>query len=394
MKKALITIIITFLLSAGIIFSADNFKVSANQTTWSLDSVSTEDNLGSFATVYDSYDMVQIQFTYDAHGVLVSKLANVSVENIATRISDGLNVYQFELPEGALSFIIKQGMDGLVIHEFTNNEYILSEGTRVQNAEMSVAQLIINEDLIVKKPVYSNHGQLYQFDIHFNAEDEEGNKINIDRIISVTYMYDVIIKNLPLSPTIQHKEIEISERVYHEPPLIQSTFPLILFPWVEEQIKPSDKEGYDWMIDLGQYRAASNIKFLHDVSIDQTQMIRIQYWTEGNPVIMDDDQILDDPYDQEDIVYQGFFDNVSNWLSTLNNNLTMVLYILVAIIGLIFISLLIKLVGATWGVIKLISKVVITIIKIPSYLYKFLLFLFVPSDKRKRKEQFNVNRHL
>jgi hypothetical protein len=395
MKKALITIIMIMTLSAGILFSAGN-HISANELT-SIDSITVNDNQATFYAEYRNYDAIQVQYTYIENDILITKLSNISIDNIASRVIDGWYLYQFELPSNALSFIIRQGMDGLVIDQFTNNEYIFSQDTRVQNADMSIKQIVINEDLITKKPVWSDWGQLYEFVIHFNIEDENGDQIPIDRIASVTYEYDVVNKEL-FNTTRTPMTIEIDESTYNQGANFIPVFPYYVNDWITNNIYESEQDGYTWSVNLGQYRASSSLEFLSDVNIDQTQMIHIEYYSEGTYISTD--EIVDDPYDQEDIVYTTFFEQIKDLINNLGDSLQIIMYIAIAIVGLLVISLVLKIFGLLKFIGKLISKTIKLLYRVAKFIVwdstkhtvKLIWLLIVPREKRKERG-YNANRY-
>jgi hypothetical protein len=395
MKKALITIIMIMTLSAGILFSAGS-HVSADELT-SIDSITVNDNQATFYAEYRNYDAIQVQYTYIENDILITRLSNISVDNIASRVVDGWYLYQFELPSNALSFIIRQGMDGLIIDQFTNNEYILSQDTRVQNADMSIKQIVINEDLITKKPVWSDWGQLYEFVIHFNIEDENGDQIPIDRIASVTYEYDVVNKEL-FNTTRTPMTIEIDESTYNQGASFIPVFPYYVNDWITNNIYESEQDGYTWSVNLGQYRASSSLEFLSDVNIDQTQMLHIEYYSEGTYISTD--EIVDDPYDQEDIVYTTFFEQIKNLINNLGDSLQIIMYIAIAIVILLVISLVLKIFGLLKFSAKVISKTIKLLYRVAKFIVwdstkhtvKLIWLLIVPREKRKERG-YNANRY-
>lgn len=418
MKKALITILMIMTLSAGIFFSAFS-HVSADTLT-PIDTIEVNGREVSFYTPYAYYDSVQVQYTYLENDVLITRVENYNAVNNATRISDQFNWYKFTIDDRALSFIIKKAMDGTVVVDFAYNEYIYSEDTRIQYADMSVHQVVINEDLITKNPVYSESGQLYEFWIHFNIEDGEENTIPIDRIVKATYTYDVVFKNFGQFYTRDTKIVEIDPYVYHDTPTINPVFPYFTYPWIEEQIKSSDEDGFTWMIDLGTYRASSKIKLIGDVNIDQTQLMMIEYYSEGEYIATDD--IVDDPYDMEDIRYdgvlsdiQGILVKINDALGSLGDTMRIIIYVVVAILLIIILLTVFKAINLVLAILKLLGntvlyigksliwflKALILVLKYAAYFayrvakfiaidstiltIKFIYYLIIPKDKRKEQ---------
>lgn len=387
MKKALITILLIMTLSAGIYFSAfSHVQVSADELT-PIDTLEVSGDSVEFHAEYGYYDVVQVQYTYLKGDILISRLDNIETSNQATRISDNWNLYRFTLPENALSFVIKNAMDGLRVDTLTNNEYILSEETRVVNADMSVRQLVINDDLIVKRPVWSDYGQNYEFTIHFNIDDPEGNEIPIDRIVSATYNYDVIYTSFGLD-TIESKEVTIDEYTYYEAPSFNTMFPFIVNDWFTENIGESDEEGYTWAIDLGTYRASTPIRFLTDVTIDGTQMIHIEYWSEGSFIATD--EIIDDEYDSDDIEYQGWQYEIEQALAKVGKIIRIIIYVIAGILVILLLLIIFKLFSLIDKVYKLIKYVFKFIfIRIPKGIVVILKFMFIPRKRRKERRSYH-----
>lgn len=386
MKKALITILMIMTLSAGILFSAGN-HISAEELV-PIDSITVDGEQAKFYAEYRYYDAVQIQYTYSENDILITKLANISANNVAKRVIDGWYLYEFEIPSNTLSFIIRQGMDGLVVDNFSNNEYILSQDTRVQNADMSIKQVVINEDLITKHAVWSDWGALYEFVIHFNIEDENGDQIPIDRIASVTYEYDVVKKeffNTDRTPM----EIKIDESTYNQGASFIPFFPYYINDWVTDNIYESEEDGYTWSVNLGQHRVFSPLPLISDVNIDQTHMIHIEYYSEGNYISTD--EIVDDPYDQEDIVYNTLFDNIKNLFNSLGDSLRIIMYVVIGIAVLLGIGLVFKVIGLIKGFILTFYRVVKLVLRLVKGVVRLL---FVSKKVKKRKEQYYVNRRI
>lgn len=407
MKKALISIILIITISAGIFFSAGSY-VSAD-TLRTVDSIEVDGSQVSFYAEYGYYDTIQVQYTYLEDEVLITRVDNYPVNNNSTRISDQWNQYIFTIDDRALSFIIRRAMNDSVVQQFNDNEYIESEQTRVENAQMSVHQVVINEDLITKNPVYSESGQLYEFWIHFNAEDSEGNIIPIDQIVKATYTYEVVAKNWGQFYTRDSVTIDIDPYIEYDAPLFSPVFPFVTHPWVEEQIKPSDEEGFTWMIDLGTYRASSKFRFVSDVNIDQTQLIRIEYYSEGEFIATDD--IIDEPYDMEDIRYDGFFSDIqdilvkiNDALGSLGDTMRIIIYVIVAILAIILLLLVFKAINLVIMLFKLVAtlfKYAALVLKyaamagykIAKFIMwdstiltiKFIFYLFIPKKSRKER---------
>jgi hypothetical protein len=393
MKKALITILLIITLSAGIFFSADNFTVSAAEPNEIL-SISVSDRRVIFPTLYEGYEYVHIEYTYFMDDKLVSRIKNIPVSNQAISI-EGYTLYQFYLPTEAISFKILRGIDGTITNEFTGDTiHLESESSSFDNVELRIKQIVINEDLITREYVYSQLGASYNFNIHFNLEDNDGNRIPIDRIVRVSYAFDVVKTELwGLITQRTPEQVTIEETTYQ--PL--QLYPYFDFPRVRANIEESDENGFDWTVDLGTYSAAGK---LGSIKLDQTQMLTIEYFYEGE--FFEEDDVVDIPYDQEDIVdvNPDWVDSIKDWIAKLNNTFMMVVIGLGAILVMLVLMFITKLFTVVKFIFTVIYKVLyyslllikFIMVDIPRYIIKFIIFMIVPADKR--KEQTHVGRYL
>jgi hypothetical protein len=248
--------------------------------------------------------------------------------------------------------------------------------------------------LITREYVYSQLGASYNFNIHFNLEDNDGNRIPIDRIVRVSYAFDVVKTELwGLITQRTPEQVTIEETTYQ--PL--QLYPYFDFPRVRANIEESDENGFDWTVDLGTYSAAGK---LGSIKLDQTQMLTIEYFYEGE--FFEEDDVVDIPYDQEDIVdvNPDWVNSIKDWIAKLNNTFMMVVIGLGAILVMLVLMFITKLFTVVKFIFTVIYKVLyyslllikFIMVDIPRYIIKFIIFMIVPSDKR--KEQTHVGRYL
>ncbi|XMB71448.1 hypothetical protein RJI07_04845 [Mycoplasmatota bacterium WC30] len=407
MKKTLITILLTILMSAGIFFSAGSVSVSAAVLPLGYE-VDKENTTGTFTTDFDNIELAIIEYTYYSNEILMSELIEVDLVPESCEIGTDNILYSFVLPEEALSFKIWRVVtDSDLIKSLSGSfEYINSPETSVSAVETRIRKIYINDDLITKEYAPISYGGIlshsYTFKMHFNVEDKLGNKVPIDRIHSLNVEYDVITTVL-LIEDINHVEKNIVATEDRN----MSVWPFIIPASVHTYINESIDSNYDWMVELANLADADGPLPTNTVSIDQTSILTISYYYEG--VFFEEIDVVDEPYDSGDIidVIPGTTTPLPGWLDLLSNIDDMAKWIQIVIyVGIgIFVILLITLVLRIFSIIQFIGKGLILVFKaagkivkfivieIPKGIMKFIIFLVVPSERRKERNR-NVSRYL
>ncbi|MCF7924806.1 MAG: hypothetical protein K9L64_06870 [Candidatus Izimaplasma sp.] len=145
---------------------------------------------------------------------------------------------------------------------------------------------------------------------------------------------------------------------------------------------------------------------LSDVTLDQTTILTISYYYNG--VFYEDAEVVDDPYDYQDIidVVPGTTTPLPDWWDLLANIgemakwLQVTIYVALALIVILVVSFIFRIITLIRFVFKLIIwmiKIIYKVLKfiviqIPKGIMGFIIFLVVPSNKR--KERSNVSRYL
>ncbi|MFA7097608.1 MAG: hypothetical protein WC383_14160, partial [Gammaproteobacteria bacterium] len=172
MKKALTSIIIAIIVSAGILFSADMNTVSASTIplTYELDKTNTQ---GYITISEENLVKAIVEYTFYSNGILMSKLESIDLVFESCEIGSDRNNYSFILPEEALSFKVWRVIDDLdqIKSLDGDHEFISEVGTGINDVETRIKTLYINDDLITKEPGYSETAEVWIFKMHFNVED-------------------------------------------------------------------------------------------------------------------------------------------------------------------------------------------------------------------------------
>ncbi|MCF7924805.1 MAG: hypothetical protein K9L64_06865 [Candidatus Izimaplasma sp.] len=183
MKKTLITLLLTVMMSAGIWFSAGTVLADTIPLSFTVVKNSTS---GSFTVDYDNLDLAIVEYTYYSNNILMSELINAELTNEGCEIGTNNNVYSFSLPEEALSFKIWRVVTSNdIIKSLTGSfEYINSPETSVSAVETRIKTLYINDDLITKEVSPISYGGTlsfaYVFNMHFKV------------VILLEYQYQLI----------------------------------------------------------------------------------------------------------------------------------------------------------------------------------------------------------
>jgi len=407
MKKALITTLLIILLSAGIIFSAGNFNVSAEET---------QDHIYIESLDVSGYDVffevenadikeVIIEYSYYEDDLLLSKLKRFDVVKVAINTSSGLSKYHFIKPSEALSFKIWRIANDSTLRSTMNGEFIYSELTALSEVKARVKQIIVDNDLITKEEIYSSSiaARNFKFVMHFDLVDEEGETVPIDNIIRLSVRYNVIQTGIVGNTESVSKVIE--QTTFYP----GTSFPFLIPERVTQNISHSFDEDYTWMIELGTYTSGPHIPIISpgNVTIDKTQLLTIDYMYDG--VFYEDQVVIDEPYDKDDVIhvypgttdpYESIWVRLLDLVNNLDNIFSVILIVVGGLVGIFVLSLITK----AFNIVKFIFKIaiglvnfVLKIIKyimvdIPGYLTKFILFLIVPKDRR--KEHIDVSRYL
>lgn len=399
MKKALITLLISLVMSAGIIFSADMNSLSASTIPLSYE-VSKDLDRGELIISNENLIKGIIEYTFYSNDILMSKLETIDLSHESCEIGTDRNIYSFKLPDNALSFKVWRVVEASQqIKSLEGDfEYIHSEETSIDSVETRVKVLYITDDLITKEPSYSETAEVWIFKMHFNVDDAEGVTVPIDRIYSVEVEYNVVKKfffgawttTTPVNKVIKATETRNA-----------MIWPYLIPETVINNIQESIDDSYDWMINLG---SASVPRLTgSDVTIDQTSILKISYFYNG--VFYEDLEVIDEPYDGEDVVpvVPGTTDpllGLGEWFAELGSKIQLIIMGIVIIIALVFISLIFKGITAVKTVIVMLYKLIAFFMKamsfimlgIPKWIINAIIFLIIP--RTKRKEQSNANRYL
>jgi len=407
MKKALISILLSIILSAGIIFSADSITIQAEESHEFIESMVVSGRDVFFEVEHPNVANVIVEYSYQVNELLFSKLVRLRTQKVSIDTSTGLTKYYFRMPSEALSFKIWRLGNNSTISSTANGEYIRSEASALSNVDLRVKQLIIDNDLITKEFGYTSDvaTRAYKFVMHFDIIDEEGNPVNISNIIRVNVRFNVVQKGLINSTTSKEITIEENEVIVSS----WAVFPYFKNEIVKTNISRSFDSRYTWMIDLGTYKTGIGLPggFLADVTLDKTQLLTIDYVFDG--VFFNDQVVIDEPYDQDDVLhvnpgttdpYTNIFDSIGNLFDNLSSAFNIMIIIIISIAAIVVLTLFSK----VFSIVSFVGKAIIKLIQlklkilkylmvdIPGYLIKFILFLIIP--KEKRKEHIYVSRHL
>ena len=401
MKKALTSIIIAIIVSAGILFSADMNTVSASTIplTYELDKTNTQ---GYITISEENLVKAIVEYTFYSNGILMSKLESIDLVFESCEIGSDRNNYSFILPEEALSFKVWRVIDDLdqIKSLDGDHEFISEVGTGINDVETRIKTLYINDDLITKEPGYSETAEVWIFKMHFNVEDAEGNIIPIDRIHSLEVEYNVV-KSMFFG---LWSDVQAVSKVIEATEERNSMYwPFITPQTVINHIQRSyaNDGNFDWMVDLGSHSVPRLTG--SDVTIDQTSIIKISYYYQD--VFYEDQVVIDEPYDEEDVVpvIPGTTNpilSIGEWFASMGQTLKFIMIGIVVIIIVLVMSLAIKTIGFIKGAITITYKFILFIFKllkfifigIPKAIINFIVFLIVP--KNTRKEQRHVSRYL
>ena len=402
MKKALITILLTIIMSAVIIFSADLTKAKAEDVPV-VYSLSTWNDRGIININSDSIEKAIIEYTFYSNDILFSKLENFNLVYEANAIGTDSHKYSFELPEGTLSFKVWRVITKTdqIMSLSGDNELNLQEGTGIDAVETRIKTLIINDDLVTKEPVWSDFAGIakYAFRMHFNVEDAEGNNVPIDHIYSLEVEFNVVKTTFWVitSEQPQSKVIKATEQRNY------LAWPFIYSDTVVNAIEPSNdsQNRFDWMFELGTY--SINIVPGASITVDDTTVIKLSYFYNGE--FYNDVDVIDEPYDGEDVipVIPGTTDPITSiidWIAQVGSTLKFILIAVVALIALALLSLVFKTFGLVKSLFVGVYKLIILLFKliryivfgIPKTIINFVVFLFIP--KAQRKENRNVSRYI
>jgi len=402
MKKALITLLLTIIMSAGIIFSADLTQAKAATIPYVYE-LDTQENRGIIKINNDSLKNAIVEYTFYSNDILFSKLENFNLVYELCEIGTDKHHYSFSLPEGTLSFKVWRVVtnDKTILSLSGDNELNIQEGTGIEDVETRIKTLIINDDLVTKEPVYSGLAGIanFAFKMHFNVEDAEGNNVPIDHIYSLEVEFNVIKTTFWVITTeqFQSKLIKPTEQRNY------FMWPFLYSDTIVNSIEPSNdsQNRFDWMFDLGTY--SISVVPGASITVDDTTVIKISYFYNG--VFYNDIDVIDEPYDSDDVitVKPGTTDPITSiidWIAQVGSTLKFILIAVVALIALVVISLVFKtfsfikslLVGGYKLIILLFKLIKYIIFGIPKAIINFVVFLFIP--KAQRKENRNVSRYI
>ncbi|MDD4069834.1 MAG: hypothetical protein PHF05_05215, partial [Candidatus Izemoplasmatales bacterium] len=353
-----------------------------------------------FFETEDSYtSKIIIEYSYLQDNILFSKLDRISVQKDSIDPNTNLSKYHFKKPSNSLSFKIWRIISEDNIRSTANGEYILSEENALSNVEVRVKQIIVDNDLITKERQYTDNIALkvYKFVMHFDLIDEEGNPIDIDRIVRLNVKFDVIQTGAFLKAKTYTYNFEIEETTF----IPTAYFPYFINESVVRNIDSSFDENYTWMVTLGTFQSGANIPVIApgDVNIDKTQLLTIDYVFDG--IFYEEQIVIDEPYDKDDVinVIPGTTDPVTNlWekinelFGSLDSAIEIIIAIAIGLAVIVVISLVFKVFNLAKGLIITSYKIIkFIVIGIPKGIIKFFMFLLVP--KSDRKERKNVNRY-
>lgn len=416
MKKALIILILSLILSAGLYFSPAHGIIADIAPT-----LSEPGKSGTSAFFYASdSDLKQaiVEYTFMSNGVYMSILKTMDIKLSAQNASMTVNKYAFTIPTEALAFKVWRVItDGDYIKSVSGFNVYTSGSYSMDGIELRLKTLYIYDDLITREQAVGNVGGLLstakQFWMHFRVEDALGEKVPIDRIHSIKVEYDIVRNYVGLIDSRTHvvKTIQAQEN------RSMTVWPFIYPAHVITHIKQSThlrddniigNEIYDWMVDLGTYDYTWPAS---SVNLDQTTILTIDYYYNG--VFYQDSEVVDKPYDLEDVVdvlpgttdpTESLWLKIWEWIKANPDTAVMIVVGLIAVIIIgkilstikIFMDILKSVLKSAWWVIKTIFKgiyyFVYYVLKfifvwVPMGIGKFLYFLFVPYEKRQLKER-------
>lgn len=417
MKKALIILVLSLILSAGLYFNPAHGIIADIIPT-----ISEPGKSGTSAYFYTSEPSLKqaiIEYTFLSNGVYMSKLKTMDLTLTAQNTTQTVNKYSFVIPSEALAFKVWRVItQGDYIKSVSGSNIYVNGTYSMDGIELRLKTLYIQDDLITREQSVSSVGTLLtpskQFYMHFSVVDALGDKVPIDRIHSIKVEYDIVKSYIGLLDFRDHvvKTIQATEN------RSLTVWPFIYPSHVVTNIKESThlrddnivgNEIYDWMVDLGSYDYSWPAS---SVNLDQTTILTIDYYY--NDVFYDDAEVVDKPYDMDDIVdvipgtvdpATSIWTTIWDWIKANPDTAIMILVGIIAtfIIGKILstIKIVVEVLGFVFKgigwIFKMIFKVIyyilyFFIVLIPKGFIKFVYFLFIPYEKRQLKER-NVNNY-
>lgn len=416
MKKALIILLLSLILSAGLYFSPAHGIIADVAPT-----LSEPGKSGTSAYFYSSdSDLKQaiIEYTFLSNGVYMSKLKTFDLTLSAQNTTQTINKFSFTIPSEALAFRVWRVIThGDYIKSVSGSNIYQSDSYSMDGIELRLKTLYIYDDLITREQAVGNIGTLLtttkQFYMHFSVVDALGDKVPIDEIHSIKVEYDIVRTYIGFIDSRTHVEKTIQSSENRS----LSVWPFIYPAHVVTNIKESThlrddnivgNEIYDWMVDLGAYDYSWPAS---SVTLDQTTILTIDYYYDG--LFYDDAEVVDKPYDQGDIVdvipgtvtpSESLWLQIWDWIKNNPDTAIMILVGLIAtfIIGKILstIKILVDIVKSVlkgaWWIIKTIFIGIyyflyyvlkFIFVWVPMGIGKFIYFLFIPYEKRQLKER-------
>jgi|GEM_PF-1161483 len=417
MKKALVTFLIVFMISAGIIFPAVS-PVYADGGV-NVISIGKTSSVGYFYLPDEGYQRAMIEYTFMSNDILFSTLVDKIITPNGSNLDGTAYRYEVNLPAETLSYKVWR-----VVSQYNNsqstlgaNEYLVS-GSGIDDVETRLKTIYITEDYITKERVFSDISTQYKFNMHFNVDDAMGETIPIDHIHSLKAEFDVVSSSLfGLVKTTSHviKDIEATET--RNATIWPYIYPATVVNNIQESYYGEDdnilgNEDYDWMVTIGTFSAPGIIG--SDITLDQTTVLSISYYYDG--VFYQDMEVVDEPYDSEDIdivipgtttVIEDGWSSIFSWVT---DNWQLILKGLAVVAGFIIVGKVLSAIKAFMDVLKFILQGIWLFIKgigyvikyfflaigyvlyfivimIPKGIGKSLYWLFVPSDKRLRRKE-------
>ena len=405
MRKALISLVLCLFVSVGFILT-DTVTVSAESEVM-ITSIGKSGTNGYFQSSVSNYKAAIIEYTFVMNDITMSRLLKTNIYKSSS--NQVMTEYTFTLPDEALSFKVWRVIDTDVMIKSTSglNEYIQGTST-FDSVQTRIKTVYITEDLITREIIYPNISGVInsKFTMHFNIEDEVGNEVPIDYIHSVRVKFDIVKESWFLTTT---TPMDIVIEDTSRTPI--TIWPFVLPPKGISLISPSNTEEYTWSIILGEFPGTTT----QQVSVADTSIITIDYYYNG--VFYQDVEVVDEPYDADDIVDLPPSTSFPNVILLMNkivewilNNPGTAATILFAIIALL---ILVKLLSGVkmiiqmlvW-IIKGLIKTLIFIIKysayaiggilyfivflVPKALFNMFYFLFTPKEKRKLRRKENI----
>ena len=416
MKKALIILTLSLILSAGLYFNPAHGINAAVAPA-----ISEPGKSGTSAYFYtDDPDLKYaiIEYTFLSNGVYMSKLKTYEITLNAQNTTQTINKFSFTLPAEALAF--------KVWRVITHGDYIKSvsglnvyvNGTySMDGIELRLKTLYIYDDLITREQSIGSVGTLLtpskQFYMHFSVVDAMGEEVPIDEIHSIRVEYDIVRTFVGLIDTRTHVEKTIQATENRSLTVWPFIYPAHVVTNIKESTHLRDdnivgNEIYDWMVDLGAYDYTWPAS---SVNLDQTTILTIDYYYDG--VFYQDAEVVDEPYDVEDIIdvipgtttpIDTLWNKILEWILANPETAIMIVGALIAIVIIgkilstikILVDLLKSVLKSVWWVVKTIFigiyyfvyyvlKFIFVIV--PKGIGKFIYFLFVPYDRRQLKER-------